>query len=84
MNISGNRNNDILNYYRYQQHSFISSHATRFWGLAAPIITLYTGIYGTAFLIELGIRQSRALNKFKTLNKKYKNTNKVKFGSFND
>jgi RHS repeat-associated protein len=84
MNISGNRNNDILNYYRYQQHSFISSHATRFWSLAAPIITLQGGILGTAFLIELGIRQNRALNKFNLLNKKYKTTNKVKFGSFND
>ncbi|MFN6943669.1 MAG: DNRLRE domain-containing protein [Cytophagaceae bacterium] len=83
MSVYGSTDSEASNFYRYQQHSFISTHATKFWSRAAPLI-VRKGPAGIAFLIDLRIRQNRALLLHKSLNEEYKKTNKAKFGAYND
>ncbi|WDF80743.1 DUF6443 domain-containing protein [Mucilaginibacter sp. KACC 22773] len=68
MNVAG------VNWYRYQQDSFIRSHATRFWSVTSlqssnPSLQ--------PFLIRMAQREMRAIDDYQRINERYKETNKI-------
>ena len=67
------------NWYQYQQQSFLQSHATRFWGVSAPLWVSHP-----AFFIRLMQREQQAINDNKSMNQNYQKTNKVGPVKLND